>query len=100
MVTMIGPWIAPTLVLMGSLILKMRNKNQISQELALMQTVGSVGGIIGAGIGFSLPTLYFLDKNLFNNWLEQPIAFCIIIFTSIALKYNTESSSKNIFKTL
>ena len=83
MATMIGPWIAPTLVLMSGIIFKFRidfrTKKQKNKEIALIQTAGSVGGIIGMGVGFSLPTLYFLDPVLFNNWISKPFSFCFII---------------------
>jgi len=41
---------------------------------------GSPGGILATAIGFTFPTLYFLDKNIFNSWLLRPIFFCSFIF--------------------
>ncbi|MFH1461540.1 MAG: OPT/YSL family transporter [bacterium] len=83
MATMVGPWIAPAVVLASSIILRLRrkivDKSQVNKELAIIQTVGSVGGIIGVGIGFSLPTLYFLDSNLFNNLISNPLKFSFFI---------------------
>ena len=84
MATMVGPWIAPAIVLASSVVLKFR-KIKIEQgeqvkELAIIQTIGSVGGIVGVGIGFSLPTLYFLDVNTFNNFIKNPIYFFIVMF--------------------
>ena len=83
MATMVGPWIAPTLVLMSSIVLKMRpipkSRHETNKEMALIQTVGSVGGIVATGIGFSLPTLYFLDPHVFNSWLKSPLYFCFVI---------------------
>ncbi|MBD3231593.1 hypothetical protein GF322_02930 [Candidatus Dependentiae bacterium] len=81
--TMVGPWIAPLLVLFSSFLLRFRKipekTSKINEKIALIQTAGSVGGIIGMGIGFSLPTLYFLDPLIFNNWLSSPITFCLFI---------------------
>jgi uncharacterized oligopeptide transporter (OPT) family protein len=83
MVTMIGPWIAPSLVLVASLFLKLRvlklNSEEKTNILALSQSIGSVGGIVGVAIGFSLPTLYFLDPLLFNTLLSHPLYFCSLI---------------------
>ncbi len=83
MATMVGPWIAPAIVLVSSIILKLRTKNvdkgQVNKELALIQTIGSIGGIIAVGVGFSLPTLYFLDPKTFNNLIASPLYFSSFI---------------------
>ena len=83
MATMVGPWIAPTLVLMGSLILKLKRKPQsqskTNEELALIQTIGSVGAIVAVGVGFTLPTIYFLDPQEFNQWISNPVKFSLTI---------------------
>lgn len=83
MATMVGPWIAPAIVLASSIILKLRtrivDKGQVNKELALIQTIGSIGGIIGVGVGFSLPTLYFLDPKAFNNLIASPLYFSLFI---------------------
>lgn len=83
MATMVGPWIAPAIVLVSSIILKLRtrvvNKGQVNKELALIQTIGSIGGIIAVGVGFSLPTLYFLDPKIFNNLISRPLYFSSLI---------------------
>ncbi|MCK4265203.1 OPT/YSL family transporter [Candidatus Babeliales bacterium] len=87
MVTGIGPWIAPTLVLFTSVLLKLRRKRKPqhieNQEMALTQTVGSVGALVAVAIGFTLPTLYFLDPEIFNSWIASPFYFCSIIAGSI-----------------
>lgn len=83
MVTMVGPWIAPIIVLLSSFLFKFRETSisniQKYKEIALIQTIGSVGGILGTALGFSLPTLYFLDSELFNNLIENPVYFSILI---------------------
>ena len=83
MATMIGPWIAPSLVLISSLIVKIMNSRKSEQqairEVALIQSVGSVGGLVATGIGFVFPTLYFLDKPTFNNLVSSPLWFCMIL---------------------
>jgi uncharacterized oligopeptide transporter (OPT) family protein len=87
--TMVGPWIAPAIVLVSSAFLRLRKKQksrgETDKELALIQTIGSVGGIVGMALGFSLPTLYFLNPELFNNLLKTPFYFCsIITFVCVA----------------
>lgn len=77
MATPIGPWISPTLVLLGLLIFKF-SKNKIN-NLVLSVVAGAPGGILATALGFSFPTLYFLDKDLFNSWLEKPLFFCLVL---------------------
>jgi hypothetical protein len=87
--TMVGPWIAPAIVLISSAFLHFRKKQksraETDKELVLVQTIGSVGGIVGMALGFSLPTLYFLDPETFKSLLQKPFYFCsIITFVCIA----------------
>lgn len=79
--TMIGPWIAPTIVLIAGLVLRLKktSSTQKIHDIALIQTVGSVSGIVATGIGFTLPTLYFLDKPYFESLLKNPLSFSLII---------------------
>ncbi len=87
MATMVGPWIAPTLVLLGQILLKLfydsRAKtlgtHKRTELLASMQAIGAGGGIIATGIGFALPTLYFLEPVTFNALIACPWYFCGII---------------------
>jgi len=84
MATPIGPWIAPTLVLITLLlfsILRLKIKNS---SIALSVVSGSIGGILATGMGFSFPTLYFLDPALFNSWMAHPIYFAAVL-TSFSL---------------
>jgi len=89
MATGTGPWVAPSIVLLANLILQIF-KNKISsskrvEKIVLIQTIGSIGGIVATGIGFTLPMLYFLDQNLFFAWLKSPFKFVTFLaFTCIA----------------
>jgi hypothetical protein len=76
MATPIGPWIAPTLVLCGMLVLLPFYEGKL-YRLTLVYVVvsGSIGGILATAFGFSFPTLYFLDPVLFDSWMAQPILF-------------------------
>ena len=79
MATPIGPWIAPTVVLVSMLLLKlMRVKDQV-RPLSLIAVSGSVGGILATAAGFSLPTLYFLSPDLFASWMAHPIYFAMVV---------------------
>jgi hypothetical protein len=97
MATPIGPWIAPTLVLIALLIFKLVMRSAVlstdaqqsesagsqtrgsansgAQAIVLVTVAGSIGGILATGIGFSFPTLYFADPELFNFWLSRPAYF-------------------------
>lgn len=81
--TMVGPWIAPTLVLLGHIIfslnLKFLTRQSSTQSIAWMQAIGAGGGIVATGVGFALPMLYFLDAEIFMSWLASPWYFCSII---------------------
>ena len=76
MATPIGPWISSTLVLITMLIFKLfAQKESSSQKIALITVSGSIGGILATALGFSFPTLYFLDPGLFNAWMASPRLF-------------------------
>lgn len=81
--TMVGPWIAPTLVLLGHTILSLYRpkdpKMPATQSIAWMQAIGAGGGIIATGVGFALPMLYFLDAPAFNSLLESPLTFSVFL---------------------
>lgn len=81
MATPIGPWIAPTLVLIGMAFLRLAHKHRnVSEAIVLSVVAGSIGGILGTASGFAFPTLYFLDKSLFAAWINQPPLFIAVLF--------------------
>jgi len=51
----------------------------VTHQLVAIQTIGSVGGVIGTAIAFSFPMLYFLDPAYFNHLLANPFSFFILI---------------------
>lgn len=80
MATPIGPWIAPTLVLIAVPLLKILTRHdRLTERVGLVTIAGSVGGILATGMGFSLPTLYFVDPVLFNSWMASPIYFSCML---------------------
>lgn len=90
MATPLGPWIEPTIVLFVALILKIlpwigmqsldlaENRDRRVRVIVLITAGSSIGGIIATAMGFSLPTLYFLDQTLFANWMQSPVYFWVI----------------------
>ena len=78
MATPIGPWIAPTLILIGSLIFRLFKKN-VSSNLVYSVSAGSIGGILATALGFSFPTIFFLDPVFFNNLIGSPTKFVLIV---------------------
>jgi OPT oligopeptide transporter protein len=79
MATPIGPWIAPTLVLIALLFFKILQLSFKTKSIALAASAGSIGGILATAFGFSFPTLYFLDPALFNSWMAQPFYFSAVL---------------------
>lgn len=80
--TGLGPWLAPTIVLLAGALLRSvsgASGERLEQELVIVQTIGSVGGAVATAIGFSLPTLYFLQPQLFTGWLANPLYFMALI---------------------
>jgi hypothetical protein len=83
MATPIGPWIAPTLVLITSLLYRLfpYRSGSASNLIAYSTIAGSVGGIVATACGFSFPTLYFLNQELFLQWLASPWYFVGLVAT-------------------
>lgn len=80
MATPIGPWIAPTLVLLVTLFLRLFFSSSTTVPVIALSTIGgSLGGILATAFGFSFPTLYFLDKNLFLDWMAHPSYFIGVV---------------------
>ncbi|MBA3953992.1 OPT/YSL family transporter [Candidatus Dependentiae bacterium] len=90
MATPIGPWIDTTLVLCSMLIFTLLGKTLsrfvYTSSVSLTTAAGSLGGILATGAGFSLPTLYFVDRPLFDLWMSQPLYFAsmISVFSFVA----------------
>jgi len=85
MATPIGPWIAPTIALSIIVLARMICVRISASNIALVTAAGSIGGILATAIGFSFPTLYFLDAQLFSAWLARPLFFsCTLSLLSLA----------------
>jgi hypothetical protein len=80
----IGPWIAPTIVLLALLCTNLFRLTVRNAHIALITVASSIGGILATGFGFSLPALYFIDPDLFTQWMQSPAYFCFLL-TVLAL---------------
>lgn len=82
MTTGLGPWMAPTLVLVGGIVLRFFSSATAQarqHDLVIVQAIGSTGGAIATAVGFSLPTFYFLQPHLFQKMLEHPGTFSTLL---------------------
>jgi hypothetical protein len=77
--TPIGPWIMPTVALCAVLLAKIIFIRPLSQSVALIALGSSLGGIIATAAAFSFPTLFFLDPDLFNHWMRNPLFFASVM---------------------
>ncbi len=64
--TGLGPWVAPLLIVMIRSIIRDR------EQVALLAIIASFGGAIATGIGFSVTTLYFVDRPLWEYYCHKP----------------------------
>lgn len=83
--TGLGPWMAPTLVLLAGIIIRTVSRSSEQgrvHDMVIIQTIGSVGGSVATAVGFCLPTLYFLQPELFAQWMAAPAWFSVLL-TSI-----------------
>jgi|GEM_PF-373010 len=88
MATPIGPWMEATVVLLATLIFKGIFRIAPTKQMAtigIVTAAGSLGGIIATACAFSFPTLFFLDKDLFDAWLAQPLYFATILGALVAV---------------
>ncbi len=81
--TMFGPFIAPVLVLLASMLLRpmitLQSRKAFEQALSIVQAIGSVGGMLGIAIGFTLPTVYFLSPETFAQLIVNPFSFSLLL---------------------
>ncbi len=79
--TQIGPWMGPTLTLMSLVLCRIFART--TSDYLLPVFAGSLGGIIATAVSFSLPTLYFLDKHMFEQLLENQMYMIVFLFVTI-----------------
>lgn len=78
--TPIGPWMGPTLALMGTVLVKCFSRYLTTETMLLSVIGGSIGGILATAVSFSFPTFYFLNPSLFNQWIASPAQFITALF--------------------
>ncbi len=81
--TILGPWIAPTIILLSigisETLSKIRQKSFSLHDIIKIQAIAAGGGIIATAIGFSLPIIFFLENETFAHWMNHPFYFCSMI---------------------
>ena len=89
MATATGPWIEPTLVLLGIILFRMVFRHIITistdHAIAYATAAGGIGGIVAIACGWAFPTLYFLQPDLFMNWIIYKPLYFIILLSMIVL---------------
>lgn len=79
--TPLGPWVAPVFVVVSMVLIILVFKNKWFYEHAVITiSSGSLGGMIGICFGLSFPHFYFLHKDIFMAWLQNPIQLWALIF--------------------
>lgn len=78
--TPIGPWMGPTLVLVGTVLVRCFSGYISNQAMLLAVMSGSLGGILATAISFSFPTFYFLEPELFKALVVSPHQCIIVLF--------------------
>ena len=85
--TSTGPWIEPTLVLLGIIIFRFIlyriTPMNINHAIGYSTISGAIGGIVAVACAWTVPTLYFLDPALFNAWLKTPFYFAGILSATV-----------------
>ncbi len=71
--TPIGPWMGPTLALIGVVLLQSFGSFLSKKNMLLAVISGSIGGILATALCFAFPCFYFLDPSLFNAWIAHPV---------------------------
>ncbi len=80
MAASVGPWISPAIILASNVIFIKLPWIEKHTHFGLINQIGaSVAGLIATAIGFSLPTLYFLDSAEFKLFIASPVSFCLNI---------------------
>ncbi|MCL5437066.1 MAG: OPT/YSL family transporter [Candidatus Dependentiae bacterium] len=79
----IGPWVELIVALLALLLSRLfcrgRHAARGAGLIAFTTVAAGIAGIAATGCGFTLPMLYFLDKNLFMSWLVSPLYFCAVV---------------------
>lgn len=99
MAASIGPWISPAIIILSNILISKTNifsskKNYFS---LLNQASCNLAGLVCTAIGFTLPTLFFLDRDLFQDFLNRPVYFCVLISAFVLVGSILGSASISVF---
>lgn len=87
MVTPVGPWIELVVALLVLLFSRMVCRRSFGGEggrmIGLASAAAGIGGITATVCGFTIPTLYFVDKSVFLRWLSDPFYFAELLGGSV-----------------
>jgi len=72
--------ILTALMAMGIYKILKLEKDASVHEINIAQTAASTGGILAAGICFTIPAIYFLDPELFDTLISDPGSFLFKVF--------------------
>lgn len=83
MATPIGPWVELITVLAATLFFRLVcgyvASERLKNAVGLTTAAAGIAGIVATVCGFTVPTLHFLDPELFRTWLAHPLDFTAII---------------------
>ena len=89
MATPIGPWVELIIVLASTMFFRIVCGYIVSERLknavGLVTAAAGVAGIVATVCGFTFPTLYFLDQNLFTHWMANPWQLTALIGGAIMI---------------
>ena len=87
MATPIGPWIELIVVLASTMLFRCVfgyvTSERLKNAVGLTTAAAGVAGIVATVGGFTVPTLYFLDPELFNFWFAQTWPATLLMSSSI-----------------
>lgn len=76
----LGPWVGPLFVVVCMVCLIPIVSRKWFQDHAIVTIcAGSIGGMVGLGLGMTVPSFYFLYPGEFLIWLQHPIQFAGVI---------------------
>lgn len=84
----IGPWIEPTLALLGMIIVRCCVTAQTKdkeQSVALATIAGGISGIVASACAWTIPALHFMRPATFAVWFAQPLAFAALVGATVFL---------------
>ena len=72
----LGPWVGPLFVVVCmAIIIPFVSRKWFQHHAIITIASSSIGGMIGLALGRTLPSFYFLYKEQFLQWVDQPLLF-------------------------